>query len=90
MYLDSERSNRRWLGAVVSVAIGVALGALRYNQHQLRLFGGESHQKWEQTLAHVDKMREKFGFDAVHFGKALGAETPPPPTLARPEDGPAR
>jgi DNA polymerase IV len=70
--------------------IGVALGALRYNQHQLRLFGGESHQKWEQTLAHVDKMREKFGFDAVHFGKALGAETPPPPTLARPEDGPAR
>lgn len=51
--------------------IGVSLSSLRYDQHQLRLFGGEQTEKWMRTLAQVDRLRDKMGFDTLHFGKAL-------------------
>ncbi len=51
--------------------IGVALSALRHNQHQLRLFDGQRAEKWERALAQVDRIRGKHGFDAVHSGKSI-------------------
>ncbi len=53
--------------------IGVTLSALSYNQHQLRLFGGEQAAKWEKALESVDSVRNRLGFDAVRFGKSVGA-----------------
>ena len=68
--------------------IGVSLTALRHNQHQLQLFGRQSHEKWERALEQVDRVRAKLGFNAVHSGKTLGArgDTPKdiPPTLSEP------
>ncbi len=54
--------------------IGVNLSSLSYNQHQLRLFDGEQTEKWERALESVDRVREKMGFEAMHFGKALGQQ----------------
>lgn len=52
--------------------IGVTLSALRYNQHQMTLFGGDRTAKWEKTLESVDKIRVRHGFSALRFGKSLG------------------
>lgn len=52
--------------------IGVTLSALRYNQHQMTLFGGERSAKWEKTMESVDKIRVRHGFSAMRFGKSLG------------------
>ena len=57
--------------------VGVHLSALSNDQHQLRLFDGARTEKWERTLASVDRLRGKYGFDGVHFGKSI---EPPKPT----------
>ena len=67
--------------------IGVALSSLRFNQHQLMLFGREGNEKWERALESVDGIRGKHGFESLHFGKTLGSDGTPetiPATLARP------
>ncbi|MBI2435356.1 MAG: hypothetical protein HYV26_21070 [Candidatus Hydrogenedentes bacterium] len=51
--------------------IGVCLNMLRYNQHQLALFGREHSEKWEHVLQRVDSVRQRLGFDAVHLGASL-------------------
>ena len=53
--------------------IGINLGELVFNQHQIELFGRENSEKWEQVLEQVDSVRGKHGFGAVHMGKALGS-----------------
>lgn len=54
--------------------IGVGLSALSQNQHQLRLFGGETAAKWERALESVDRVRAKMGFAALCSGKTLPQE----------------
>ena len=53
--------------------IGINLGELVHHQHQIDMFERESNEKWEQVLGQVDAVRDKHGFGAVHFGKALGS-----------------
>ncbi len=52
--------------------IGVGLDQLRYNQHQLSLFGGKSNEKWEKVLEQADAVREKHGFNSLRTGKSIG------------------
>jgi DNA polymerase-4 len=52
--------------------IGVGLDLLRYNQHQLPLFGGKNNEKWEKVLEQADAVRVKHGFDSLRTGKSLG------------------
>ncbi len=50
---------------------GVHLGRLNYNQHQLRLFGGERSEKWERLLHSVDGLRERHGFEAIRSARSM-------------------
>ena len=52
--------------------IGVGLDQLRYNQHQMPLFGGNNTEKWERVLKQADAVREKHGFECLRSGKSLG------------------
>jgi DNA polymerase-4 len=51
--------------------IGINLGALRFNQHQLHLFDRENAEKWEQVLQRMDAVRTKHGFESLRFGKSM-------------------
>jgi DNA polymerase-4 len=53
--------------------IGVNLGQLSYNQHQMGLFNRAGTEKWERVLKSLDGVRGKHGFESMHFGRALGA-----------------
>jgi len=52
--------------------IGVGLDQLRYNQHQLPLFGGKNNEKWEKVLEQADAVRGKHGFNSLRTGKSIG------------------
>lgn len=52
--------------------IGVGLDQLRYNQHQMTLFGGKGNEKWERVLEQADAVRQKHGFKYLRSGKSLG------------------
>ena len=66
--------------------IGVALTSLTYNQHQLRLFDRESAEKWERTLAGVDRVRKRHGFELIRTARSLSLGRRPKlatPSLSR-------
>ncbi len=52
--------------------IGIGLDQLRYNQHQMPLFGGKANENWERVLEQADAVREKHGFQYLRSGKSLG------------------
>lgn len=52
--------------------VGVGLDLLRYDQHQLPLFGGLANEKWERVLEQADAVRTKYGFQYLGTGKSLG------------------
>jgi len=52
--------------------IGVGLDQLRYNQHQMPLFGGRANERWERVLERADAVREKHGFQYLRSGRSLG------------------
>lgn len=52
--------------------VGVGLDQLRYNQHQLPLFGGKNTEKWERVLEQADAVRGKHGFNSLRTGKSIG------------------
>lgn len=51
--------------------IGVALASLTYNQHQLRLFGRKSDERWERVFAGVDHARQRHGFECIRSARTL-------------------
>lgn len=51
--------------------IGVALTSLTYNQHQQRLFGGKTLEKWERVLESVDRVRTRYGFDFMRLARSM-------------------
>ena len=51
--------------------IGVSLSQLNYNQHQIRLFGGEGGAKWGQALSGVDAIRRRHGFQVLRSGRSM-------------------
>ena len=56
--------------------VGVSLGQLVENQHQLKLFSPERDVQWEQVLTKVDAIRGKHGFQSLQTGKSLGQARP--------------
>ncbi|HOZ45364.1 MAG TPA: DNA polymerase IV [Candidatus Hydrogenedentes bacterium] len=66
--------------------IGVSLSSLRYNQHQLYLFGREHTDKWVRALEGVDRIRARHGFSILRSARSmpLGREVPlATPSLSR-------
>jgi len=51
--------------------IGVVLASLSYNQHQLRLFGRKTAEKWERALESVDRVRARYGFEFIRFARSM-------------------
>lgn len=51
--------------------VGVQLGQLRFNQHQIPMFDRDRAERWERLMGQVDALRSRHGFDAMHFGRAL-------------------
>lgn len=51
--------------------IGVHLGRLNHNQHQLYLFGREDAEKWARALEGVDKVRARHGFELIRLGRSM-------------------
>jgi len=51
--------------------IGMGLENLCENQHQLRLFDGPQHEKWERALESADAIRQKHGLSALRSASTL-------------------
>ncbi len=51
--------------------IGVSFSSLIHNQRQLYLFGKKQHEKWERALESVDRVRDRYGFEFVRFGRSM-------------------
>ncbi len=51
--------------------VGVSLGALSYNQHQLKLFGNAECEKWERVLERVDHVRDRYGFEMLRSARSM-------------------
>jgi DNA polymerase-4 len=51
--------------------VGVGLSSLRYNQHQVQLFGRQHTEKWERVLEGVDAIRDRHGFESMRLGKSM-------------------
>jgi len=62
--------------------IGVTLGNLRFNQHQLALFDRQDAEKWGRVLESIDDIRGKHGFNVIRsantmaLGRAVELATP--------------
>jgi len=52
--------------------IGVTLGNLRFNQHQLALFDRKDAEKWGRVLESIDDIRGKHGFDVIRSANTMG------------------
>lgn len=57
--------------------VGVGLDLLRYDQHQLSLFGGIANEKWERVFEQADAVRGKYGFQCLGTGRSLGGGRAP-------------
>ena len=57
-------------GAAVRL-LGVHVSGWAEGGEQMDLLGEERHQKWKQTLAAADRLRDKFGESAVSLGTSL-------------------
>ena len=52
--------------------IGVTLGNLRFNQHQLALFERKDAEKWGRVLESIDDIRGKHGFNVIRSANTMG------------------
>ena len=51
--------------------LGVHAAGWAEGGEQMDLLGEERHEKWKQTLAAADRMRDKFGESAVSLASSL-------------------
>ncbi len=72
-----ELFDAAWNGRPVRL-LGVQASGLTPREGQLNLLETASRQKWQQALEAADRVRERFGFGAVHLGGALGRKRDDP------------
>lgn len=58
--------------------VGVQLSRLTTNQHQLLLDESGEVMRWEDAMASVDVIRERFGAGALQSGKSIGTKIQAP------------
>lgn len=51
--------------------VGVQLGQLQFNQHQLPLFDPERVEKWERLMGQVDGLRARHGFNTMRLAAGM-------------------
>lgn len=62
---------RNWKPGAKVRLLGVHVSGWAEGGEQMDLLGEERHQKWKQTLAAADRMRDRFGESAVSLGGSL-------------------
>ncbi|MFP6581612.1 MAG: DNA polymerase IV [Candidatus Hydrogenedentota bacterium] len=65
--------------------VGVQLSRLTTNQHQLLMDESGAALQWEDAMASVDIIRERFGSRALQSGKSLGMKIQAPGRISDPE-----
>ena len=66
-----ELFRRNWKAGATVRLLGVHASGWAEGDEQMDLLGEERHEKWKQTLAAADRMRDKFGESAVSLASAL-------------------
>jgi DNA polymerase IV len=67
-----ELFRANWSGEAVRL-LGVHASHFDDESEQLELLGGTSHEKWNQALSAADRLRERFGEDAVSVASGIKA-----------------
>jgi DNA polymerase IV len=67
-----ELFHTNWNGQAVRL-LGVHASHFDDENDQLGLLGGSSHEKWNQALSAADRLRERFGEDAVSLASGMKA-----------------
>ena len=67
-----ELFRANWNGGAVRL-LGVHASHFDDESEQLELLGASSHEKWSQALSAADRLRERFGEDAVSLASGMKA-----------------
>lgn len=67
-----ELFRENWTGERIRL-LGVHASHFEYEPEQLSLGGATTHQKWNQALSAADRVREKFGENAISLATGLKA-----------------
>ncbi|MDE3164422.1 MAG: DNA polymerase IV, partial [Acidobacteriota bacterium] len=66
-----ELFRRNWKPGAKVRLLGVHVSGWAEGGDQMDLLGEERHQKWKQTMAAADRLRDRFGDSAVSLGGSL-------------------
>jgi len=66
-----ELFRRHWKAGAPVRLLGVHVAGWAEGDGQMDLLGEARHEKWKQTLAAADRMRDKFGESAVSLASSL-------------------
>jgi DNA polymerase-4 len=66
-----ELFRRNWKAGSAIRLLGVQASGWAEGGEQMDLLGEDRHQKWKETMAAADRMRDKFGESAVSLGTSL-------------------
>jgi DNA polymerase-4 len=66
-----ELFRRNWKAGTTIRLLGVHASGWAEGGEQMDLLGEDRHQKWKQTMAAADRLRDKFGESAVSLGTSL-------------------
>jgi DNA polymerase-4 len=66
-----ELFRRNWKPGATVRLLGVHVSGWAEGEEQMDLLGEERHQKWKETMAAADRMRDRFGESAVSLGTSL-------------------
>lgn len=66
-----ELLRRNWKAGAKVRLLGVHASGWAEGEEQMDLLGEEKHEKWKQTMAAADRLRDKFGESAVSLGTSL-------------------
>jgi DNA polymerase IV len=62
---------RNWRAGAKVRLLGVHTSSWEEGEEQMDLLDEERHEKWRQTMAAADRMRDKFGDSAISLGTSL-------------------
>src|SRR4051812_21890272 len=63
--------HRNWKAGATVRLLGVQASGWADGEGQMDLLGEDRHQKWKETMAAADRMRDRFGDSAVSLGTSL-------------------
>lgn len=66
-----ELFRRNWKAGATVRLLGVQLSGWAEGAEQMDLMNEDRHEKWRQTMAAADRLRDKFGDSAISLGTSL-------------------